>query len=77
MRGPLRNPRHEAFCQYYVNGAAELRGNATASYLAAGYETRGPSSAYAAASRLMRRPDVRQRVDELAASSPFGSRAVN
>lgn len=62
MSGPLNNPRHEAFCQHYVSGKEP--GNASAAYRAAGYAGRG-STAWAAASRLYHRPEVRARIEEL------------
>lgn len=60
--GPLPNPKHEAFAAYYVSG--KTRGNASASYIKAGYKSRG-AAAYAAASRLLRRPEIRARIREL------------
>ncbi len=48
------NPRHEAFCQYFVLG-----GNATYAARAAGY---APKSCNNQGYRLMRRPRIRARV---------------
>lgn len=74
MAGPLSNPRHEAFCQYYVHGHPNPKGssdwrtkrtrNATRSYEAAGYTSRG-ATATAAAMRLLRREDIQDRIAEL------------
>jgi len=72
---PLRNPKHEAFCQYYVFGHPPLNGrpsdwrerptkNGQRSYEAAGYESTGPV-ARAASSRLLRREDIQLRIEEL------------
>lgn len=72
---PLENPLHEAFCQYYVfghpNGAPlswrdKERRNATKSYEAAGYKSRG-NAATTAAGRLLRRPEVLARIRVLEA----------
>jgi phage terminase small subunit len=59
---PLKNPRWEKFCQRYVRG--ETAGNATASYLAAGF-TSSRANAKVHASRLMRTPAVPARIAEL------------
>lgn len=74
MPKPLDNPRHEAFCQYYVHGHPGANGttdhrskpkhNATRSYEAAGYSASG-DIATAAAGRLLRREDVQRRIAEL------------
>jgi hypothetical protein len=54
----LRNPRHERFAQAYVRG--ETAGNGTQSYVAA-----FGKADKAAASKLLRRDDVAQRLTEL------------
>jgi len=59
---PLTNPRWEKFCQLYLRG--ETAGNATASYLAAGFNSRRPN-AKAHAAILMRNPIMRARIAEL------------
>lgn len=56
----LRNPRHEAFCQTYVNGPRA--GNVTAAYAAAGYREDTGN-----ASRLAKQPHIAKRVAELRA----------
>lgn len=72
---PLRNPQHEAFCQYYVFGHPPVNGkpsswrekarrNATRSYEAAGYKAR-EEVARTASARLLRRNDVKRRLGEL------------
>jgi hypothetical protein len=72
---PLRNPRHEVFCQYYVLGHPSVNGapatwreksrrNATRSYEAAGYTSKG-NVATVAAARLLRRPDIQGRIKAL------------
>lgn len=66
MKGPLERFQWEAFCQYYVSG--KTKGNATASYRAAGYKGQG-GSAHAAASRLLSRYQVRVRIKELTDAS--------
>lgn len=75
---PLANPRHEAFCQFYVYGHPARNGarggwrtkrtnNATRSYEAAGYSAKG-NAATTAAVRLLRREDIKARIAELEAS---------
>ncbi|MFZ3583348.1 terminase small subunit [Loktanella sp. DJP18] len=54
---PLDNPRHETFCQSYLNGRS-----AKASYIEAGYETVNPQPS---ASRLLRNVKVVARLSEL------------
>jgi hypothetical protein len=72
---PLRNPQHEAFCQYYVFGHPPVKGapsswrekprhNATRSYEAAGYAARG-NVATSAGKRLLRRDDIQRRIKQL------------
>lgn len=71
---PLRNFRQEAFCQYYVFGHPTLNGegtwrnkpshNATKSYEAAGFRSKG-NTATSAAGRLLRRPEIEERIMEL------------
>jgi hypothetical protein len=70
---PLGNPYHEAFCNYYVFGHPNGEGphtwrdkprrNATRSYETA-YGVQG-NTASSAAGRLLRRPEIRRRIDEL------------
>lgn len=56
--GPLKNAKHEAFCQAYVHG--EHAGNSAACYRAVyGKENRS------AGSRLQHRNDILQRIAEL------------
>lgn len=58
MAGPLKNAKHEAFCQAFVRG--ENTGNATACYKAT-YRRDDRK----AASKLRLRDDVSRRIDEL------------
>ena len=60
----LKNPQWEAFCRAFVRGATA--GNGSASYLAAGYRC-GANAAGVAASRLLKNPNIVQRVSELQA----------
>lgn len=64
---PLQNPRWEKFCHAYVRGPTA--GNATASYLAAGFAADGTqgSSARVGAYKLMNKPVVSARITELQA----------
>jgi hypothetical protein len=74
--GRLSNARHEAFCQLFVFGNPEhdpeapewsppnTLHNATKSYELAGYKARGNSAAVNG-SRLLRRLDVQERIEEL------------
>lgn len=75
MEGPLENPFHEAFCQYYVFGHPSENGgpkswrekprrNATWSYIGAGSTSTGNAAATGAA-RVLRRPEVQRRIKEL------------
>lgn len=57
---PLRNHRHELFCQHYTG---DKRRNAVAAYVAAGYKD--TPSARADASRLLTYANVRARVAHL------------
>jgi uncharacterized small protein (DUF1192 family) len=59
---PLQNPRWEKFCHAYVQGPAA--GNATASYLAAGFSD-ADGSARTGGYRLMNKPVIRTRIAEL------------
>jgi phage terminase small subunit len=59
---PLSNPRWERFCQAYVRG--ETAGNATASYLAAGFRIE-PEWASSNAFKVMQIPAVRARIAQL------------
>jgi phage terminase small subunit len=61
---PLQNLRWERFCQAYVHG--ETSGNATASYVAAGFAADGTDvSRRVGAYRLLHKPPVRARIAEL------------
>ncbi|MBR4674821.1 MAG: terminase small subunit [Victivallales bacterium] len=60
--GPLPNPRHEAFCVAYVG---EQRGNAAASYRAAGYKTKKRHPDAAAGQRLLTFVDIQKRIAHL------------
>jgi phage terminase small subunit len=63
---PLQNVRWEKFCQAYVRGPAA--GNATASYVAAGFaEEATQASMRAASCRLLNKPIIRTRISELQA----------
>jgi hypothetical protein len=64
--GILKNPRHESFARAYL----EL-GTARAAYMAAGYKACKPhvatksSSVDTCASRLLKRPEIAQRLSQL------------
>jgi len=60
---PLKNPRWEKFCRAYVEGPAA--GNATASYVAAGFAGEGTQTARSGAFRLLHKECIRIRVEEL------------
>ncbi len=60
MVGKL-NPKQEAFCMHYAHS-----GNATEAYKEAGYACKTPRATYAAASRLMEKPKIQARLQELA-----------
>jgi len=61
---PLQNLRWERFCQAYVHG--ETSGNATASYIAAGFAADGTDvSRRVGAYRLLHKPAIRARIAEL------------
>ena len=63
---PLQNVRWEKFCHAYVRGPTA--GNATASYLAAGFAADGTQgSAHVGAHRLLNKPVIRTRIGELQA----------
>jgi len=53
----LRNPQHERFAQAVVSGKSPVE-----AYVAAGYQEK---TAYTCGPRLLKRPEVRARVDEL------------
>ena len=59
---PLANARHEAFCMAYVG---EFRGNAAASYRAAGYKTKKTRTDAVCAAEILVNPNIRRRVDYL------------
>ena len=56
----LENVRHERFAQEVASGSSQSE-----AYAAAGFRSSSPAAAKANASRLMSRPEVRERVDEL------------
>ena len=56
----LGNPKHEAFCQAYINNHM----NATEAYKQAGYSAEG-ASARRLGSKLLTNVDIKERVDEL------------
>lgn len=60
----LANPRHEAFCQAYVRG--KTAGNATASYIAAGFGSKG-RAAGVSASKLLKQAGIASRIGEIQA----------
>jgi len=62
---PLLNTRWEKFCQAYVRGPTA--GNASASYAAAGFPGEGTATARSGAHRLLHKPSVRARIEELQA----------
>jgi len=55
------NPRQERFCQLYVTS-----GNATQSYLKAGYDT-NPHAARVTSTHLLAKPSIQERVAEIQA----------
>lgn len=57
----LSNPKWEAFCLHYAK-----TGNASESYIAAGYETKNPRSIYSNCNRLLKNDDIKARLAELA-----------
>ena len=61
----LHNPKHERFCQTVVRGVAEGLSQAQI-YRMAGYKAEGHAAAMAA-SRLMKKDDIRSRIAELKA----------
>lgn len=77
-KGRLRNQRHEKFCQYFVHGHPDFdprtpkgegqkdtRDNAAASYRAADYVCKNAATAAVGGHRLLRRTDIRVRINEL------------
>ena len=60
MSGPLKNPRHEAFCQEYSQ-----HGNGGKAYRAAGYRASTDASAHTCAHKLLRKGEIRARADDL------------
>jgi len=59
---PLPNVRHEAFCVAYVG---EQRGNAAASYRAAGYKTKRTRTDAVCAAEILINPNIRKRIAHL------------
>ena len=59
---PLPNPRHEAFCVAYVG---EQRGNAAASYRAAGYKTKKTVSDANCAAKILINTYIQKRIAHL------------
>lgn len=59
---PLPNPRHEAFCVAYVG---EQRGNAAASYRAAGYKTKKTHTDGNCAALLLENTGIQKRIAHL------------
>lgn len=60
----LKNPRHEKFANLYYAGPDHIRGNATAAYAEA-YDREKDHTAAVEGSRLLKRPDVRARMEEI------------
>lgn len=56
----LENSQHERFVLELLNGSSQ-----TDAYIAAGYKAKNPASAAAAASRLLKDPEIRGRLEEL------------
>jgi hypothetical protein len=72
---PLLNPRWEKFCQAYVSGPTA--GNATASYVEAGFAGEGTQTARSGAFRLLNKDIIRKRVGEIqAAQARLAERAL-
>jgi hypothetical protein len=63
---PLLNPRWERFCHAYVSGPTA--GNATASYVAAGFAGEGTQTARSGASRLLCKDIIQTRIGEIQAA---------
>jgi phage terminase small subunit len=63
--GALKNPRHERFCQIFPRG--KMQGLSQGEiYRLAGFSAQSDHSAETMASRLMQRPDIRNRIAEIA-----------
>ena len=58
----LANPQHELFCQEKAKGATGRD-----AYTTAGFKSKNPASHDMGAKRLMERPEIRARLDELLA----------
>jgi len=58
----LLTPKQDSFCVHYTTIGAETFSNGTRSAIAAGYSEK---SAYAQASALLKKPEIRERVREL------------
>lgn len=72
---PLQNPRWEKFCHAYVSGPTA--GNATASYVAAGFAGEGTQTARSGAFRLLHKPIIQTRIGEIqAAQARVAERAL-
>ena len=57
----MLSPKQEKFCLQYASS-----GNVSASYMMAGYRVRDMNTASAAATRLLKRPQIQGRLRELA-----------
>ena len=62
MGKPLKNRKHEMFCKYYVTKLNGKIYNATEAAKQAGFSKK---TAYSSGSRLLKRDDVSDRIDEL------------
>lgn len=56
------NPREVSFCENYVTGKAGVKGNAGASYQAAGYSASKKDTAYSSGCRLLQRPEIKEHI---------------
>lgn len=59
------NPKEVSFCQHYVTGDTGIRGNAAASYQAAGFAAARGQATYNGSSRLLQRPEIREYIYQL------------
>jgi hypothetical protein len=71
---PLRNPKHEAFCQLMFEGARYGWSQGTA-YMKAGFRSAG-HGAETNASRLLKKADIRRRLAELGESGAKKARVT-
>lgn len=71
--GALQNPRWEDFAHLYYAGPDHIRGNATAAYAEA-YDREKDHTASVEGSRLLKRPEVRARIEEIRSEAAEAAR---